>query len=252
MTAGAPSPWRRPPASHRPSYAPSVSQERYIVPQLAQWIEANLAPARPPGDARARVLDVGCGSQPFRTTLVDLGYAYAGLDVQQSSAVQLDFTASIDGALPSDLLALPAFDLVVCFEVLEHVADWPAAFANLARLVAPGGRLLLTCPHVYQLHDQPFDFWRPTPHVIRHFAERCGFTVQKIDLLGSPWEVVGTTLASAVPLPDAIGSLARARRVVFRIARSGLLALLDRRLLQRLVPLGGPVYLSNAAVLIRQ
>lgn len=252
MTSGVPSPWRRPPASHRPSYAPSVSQERYIVPQLAEWIEANLIPARAPGDAPARVLDVGCGSQPFRTTLVDLGYTYSGLDVQQSSAVQVDFIASIDAALPSDLLALPRFDLVVCFEVLEHVADWPAAFANLARLVAHDGRLLLTCPHVYQLHDQPFDFWRPTPHVIRHFAEHSGFTIQKIDLLGTPWEVLGTTLASAVPSPDPTAPFARARRVAFRIARSGLLALLDRRLLQRFVPLGGPVYLSNAAVLIRQ
>lgn len=243
--------WRRPPASSRPIYAPSVCQERYIVPQLARWIEASL---RPPGEARngpARVLDVGCGSQPFRSLLGRLGYTYFGLDVQESAGVALDFAATIDGLLPPALSDLPPFDLVVCFEVLEHVANWPAAFENLARLVAPGGLLVLTCPHVYQLHDEPFDFWRPTHHAIRHFAEAYGFGVQRIDLLGSPWEVVGTTLASAsVSLTSTSGS-ARARRLAFRVLRRGLLALIDRRLLQRALPLGGPVYLSNAAVLTK-
>jgi SAM-dependent methyltransferase len=39
-----------------------------------------------------------------------------------------------------------AFDCIVSLEVLEHIPDYPAALAELARCLKPGGRLLLTTP----------------------------------------------------------------------------------------------------------
>ena len=50
-------------------------------------------------------------------------------------------------ALDVQAESLPrTFDVVVCSEVVEHLDDARAAIANLALMVKPGGRLLLTCP----------------------------------------------------------------------------------------------------------
>jgi SAM-dependent methyltransferase len=40
------------------------------------------------------------------------------------------------------------FDVVVCLEVIEHVGDPIALLAEIARVLKPGGRVLLTCPSV--------------------------------------------------------------------------------------------------------
>lgn len=53
-------------------------------------------------------------------------------------------------------------DTVVCVSVLEHLDDLPAAVAELRRVVAPGGVLVLTVPFLYPVHDR-HDVWRVTP-----------------------------------------------------------------------------------------
>ncbi|MDR0667389.1 MAG: class I SAM-dependent methyltransferase [Prevotellaceae bacterium] len=50
-----------------------------------------------------------------------------------------------------------AFDFVVCFQVLEHIKNDRLFVANLAQLLKPGGRLLLTTPHApMSLTRNPF------------------------------------------------------------------------------------------------
>jgi len=39
-----------------------------------------------------------------------------------------------------------SFDLILCTEVLEHIADWREAIASMARLLRPGGVLVLSTP----------------------------------------------------------------------------------------------------------
>lgn len=46
-------------------------------------------------------------------------------------------------------LADACVDLVVCNELFEHVYDLPAALAEIARILRPGGRLVATCPFAY-------------------------------------------------------------------------------------------------------
>src|SRR5262249_61832502 len=95
---------------------------------------------------------------------------YDSLAVTQNVAGTVGHIAPLDGELPPALVAEAPFDLVLCTEVLEHVADWPAAFTNLRRLAGDEGVVILTCPQFYMLHEEPFDFWRPTGWAIRHYA----------------------------------------------------------------------------------
>ena len=68
---------------------------------------------------------------------------------------------------------LGTFDLVLCCNVLEHVADLPAAIDGLASVCAEDGEIFASTPYVYPYHDEPHDYWRPTVHGLKYlFARR--------------------------------------------------------------------------------
>jgi SAM-dependent methyltransferase len=239
---------QRPTPDRRAQYAPSAPQEEFIVPLLRRHIENGIARYAAPAPPGARALDVGCGRQPFRGSLDGLGYSYTGLDVDQNLEGSVDVICAIDEPLPAGVLDLGTFEFVLCTEVLEHVADWDMAFRNLAALMSPRGRLLVTCPHFFYLHEEPYDFWRPTPHALRYFGTRAGLQVLSARAVGDAWDILGTLLASSTPVPASNRVRDRmARRLVLESRRT-LLALLRRRLLQRMVRLQGSLYMSNITV----
>lgn len=239
----------RPHLDERADYVPRAAPERFIVPLLAREIGSRLRgsmPAVSPGD---RALDVGCGRQPFRRELERAGLRYVGLDTQQNADCPVDVVAAIDRPAPPELLALAPFRFILCTEVLEHVADWEGAFENFGRLLGPGGRVLITAPHVYPLHEVPYDFWRPTTFALEYFARRHGLRVVEAARLGTGWDVLGTVLASVMPSarPGVAGS--RLAAGAFKVVRRLVLGPMERGWPQRLMDLGGNVYQSNLAVL---
>lgn len=63
---------------------------------------------------------------------------------------------------------LGTFDLVLCCNVLEHVADLRAAIDGLAVLCAEDGQVFASTPYIYPYHDEPDDFWRPTAYGLEY------------------------------------------------------------------------------------
>jgi hypothetical protein len=115
----------------------------------------------PPGGAR--VLEVGVGSGVLVPTLTRRYREYTGTDLTLADGldglVAPGCTARFAAA---DLLAdgdLPAghFDAIVCFSVLEHIADSDGAARGLARALAPGGTLVTGYPMVSPLMSRAFD-----------------------------------------------------------------------------------------------
>src|SRR5947209_13979794 len=98
-----------------------------------------------------RVLDLGSGNGDFTAeaakgaaSVVGVEVAQAAVDRAHARHPELDFRrAPIDGPLP---LADGAFDLVWASEVIEHVADTARWLSEVRRVLAPGGRLLLSTP----------------------------------------------------------------------------------------------------------
>jgi len=236
----------RPALDERRTYAPRSRQERFIVPLIAAAVERAIGDHAVNG---GRALDVGCGGQPFRALLEASGMAYAAMDTQAQPGRPVDALAAIDGRLPSDIGWERAFDLIICTEVLEHVADWPAAWANLACLLRPGGRLIVTCPFVYPLHEQPFDFFRPTSHALRAHAERAGLEVLALERLGSAGEAIATLLAASSPVPRRPGPTAALAAAALRPLCKLAFRIAQRVARSRLIELRGEVYLANFAVL---
>ncbi|HUY58965.1 MAG TPA: class I SAM-dependent methyltransferase [Solirubrobacteraceae bacterium] len=99
-----------------------------------------------------RVLDLGCGSGTFTAVAAAAGAASViGAEVAEAALLrariahlELDFRlVPIDGPLPLDDASV---DVVWCSEVIEHIADTAAWLSDVRRVLAPGGRLLLTTP----------------------------------------------------------------------------------------------------------
>jgi SAM-dependent methyltransferase len=242
-------------AERRSSYARRADPDCFILSVLQPWIEAALRHALVgmPG-AIQRVLDVGCGNQPFRSAIESLRGKYHSMDVVQNACGTVDHIGPLDAAvLPKTLLGR-SFDVILCTEVLEHVYDWRSAFDNLSRLTSPGGVVILTCPFFWPLHEQPHDYWRPTPFAVRRAAEQAGFEVAEERLGGGLWDVVGTALGHArfsFPLFGVLGSPFAIGAVIIQKL---VMAVLRRRWVQRFVRMEcthSQFYLSNLFLLRR-
>jgi SAM-dependent methyltransferase len=121
-----------------------------------------------------RLLDVGCGSQPYRPLFA--ACIYTGLDIDSPRTRALAVAdAFYDGhRFPFDDAC---FDAVLCNQVLEHVFN-PAEFlSEVRRVMTPGARLLLTVPFVWDEHEQPWDYARYSSFGLRALLERHGFRV---------------------------------------------------------------------------
>ena len=116
-------------------------------PDLATRRAHLLAEARR-GD---RALDLGCGVGDFAAELARAGAEVVGIEVAEAALARararhpgLDFrVARVDGPLP---LPDGSFDLVWASEVIEHIADTARWLSEVRRVLAPGGRLLITTP----------------------------------------------------------------------------------------------------------
>jgi len=83
-------------------------------------------------------------------------------------------------------------------EVLEHVENFDDALSEIWRVLSPGGRLILTWPLCYQLHDIPQDYWRFTEFAIGKMLCDRGFQVENLFRRGDLTAVVLTLLGTAV------------------------------------------------------
>lgn len=232
----------------RPDYELAAPQDRFIVQSLKKHIDRVLSTYANSGSSHPRALDIGCGCQPFRKDLEALGYEYISVDVNQNPEATVDILCEIDRPLPSELTKLDRFDFILCTEVMEHIVDWETSFSNFAKLLAPGGRLFITCPHVYQLHEEPYDFWRATPYALQYFGNKHGLNPIHQVNAGDAWDILGTLLANfyTLPVSHKIGD-----RILNRITsyfKQWLLKLLLNGTIQKSVSVHGSFYQSNIVV----
>jgi len=141
-----------------------------------QWV-ARCAARLPAG---TRVLDVGAGTGQYRPLFAHCAYHAQDLGKEPQTIghyTPLDFEC--------DILDIPApdgsFDAIVCTEVLEHVPEPIRAVHELARLLRPGGVVLLTAPLLSIPHQEPYHFYGGyTEHWYRRFLDEAGCEVLEI------------------------------------------------------------------------
>jgi SAM-dependent methyltransferase len=120
-----------------------------------------------------RVLDYGCGGSPYRSLFSPTAYHRA--DIPGTPGLDYEFDEESHVAAPND-----SYDCVLSTQVLEHVRRPERYLAECFRLLAPGGRLLLSTHGIYEEHGCPHDFQRWTSDGLRLAVENAGFDVKRL------------------------------------------------------------------------
>lgn len=131
--------------------------------------------------AGSRILDVGAGVGQYRPLFAHCEYKaqdFGRTPETIGKYTPLDFE--------SDILAIPtpdaSFDAVLCTEVLEHVPEPILALREMARILRPGGVMILTAPLGCILHQEPFIYYGGyTTYWYERFLPEAGCDVLSIE-----------------------------------------------------------------------
>lgn len=142
-----------------------------------------LAPVVPPN---ALILDVGCGTGKGQESFGKLGTVF-GVDFSQD-ALMFCHERGLERIARANAEALPiqsgVFDVVVTLDTVEHIPDDYKAVSEIARILKPGGVLLLNVP-AYQWLCGPHDVAlmhqrRYSRTQVRKLLESNGFVVERL------------------------------------------------------------------------
>jgi hypothetical protein len=99
----------------------------------------------------------------------------------------------------------------------------------------------------YPLHEEPFDYWRPTPYALAAFANMTGFSIVTDKKVGNGKDVLGTLLKNSyfTPKSKRIGTLFLAA-----LLNRGRNFVLNRIIQQKdLIYMESPFFMSNLLLL---
>jgi 2-polyprenyl-3-methyl-5-hydroxy-6-metoxy-1,4-benzoquinol methylase len=109
-------------------------------------------------DRPGRLLDVGCAGGELAALLAARGWTAHGAEAEPA-LVEAARARGVDArTVDLDRAPLPwpagAFDAVVAAEVIEHVVDTDRLLAEIARVLRPGGALVITTPNLASLENR--------------------------------------------------------------------------------------------------
>jgi SAM-dependent methyltransferase len=129
------------------------------------------------GSTGSIAVDLGCGSQPYRPIFDALGITYRGADLEGAD-IRIHENGRVD-------LADESADLVLSFQVLEHVRDVGQYLAEALRIVRKDGWLILSTHGTWLYHPHPEDHHRWTRQGLLAELAASGFeTTECVAIVG--------------------------------------------------------------------
>jgi SAM-dependent methyltransferase len=220
----------------------SPIRRRAIVDHVHAWSRA-----LPPG---TDLLDVGAGIAPYRAFFDHCRYRTQDWENSVHGG-DIDLVGNLESGLS---IPSGSFDAVLCTEVIEHTANPTRALAEIRRILRSGGSLALTVPFVVPLHEEPYDFWRPTSHGLRSALADAGFRSIDVQPMTGWFGTAGEALldyAFATTGPN--GGVSVSQRLAIQGSKLSAAVLsrwshrLDRLDRRRALPVGWTVVCTAAA-----
>jgi ubiquinone/menaquinone biosynthesis C-methylase UbiE len=143
-----------------------VLRDRFIAEQAKRLSEGS------------RVLDIGAGPCPYRAFFAHCDYKAQDFSVLEGKRLRYGSYGDIDYVCDATTIPVSdgSFDAVVCTEVLEHHPEPIRVVKEIARVLTPGGRLIVTAPLGAGIHLEPYHFYGGyTPYWYQKFLPEAGF-----------------------------------------------------------------------------
>lgn len=123
---------------------------------------------------RGTVLDVGCGEKPFKQEIEKLSDRYFGVDWPSTlhDTNEINVYANISKGFP---FKTESIDTIVSFQVMEHLPEPTIFLQESYRVLRKRGKIILTTPFMWGIHEAPHDYYRYTEHGLRYLLEKTGY-----------------------------------------------------------------------------
>ena len=148
--------------------------------------------------ARGRLLDVGCGDKPYEQIFRPFVSEYVGVEHEATFTATSAERRSRKPDYLYDGKRLPfedgSFDTILNVHVLEHTPEPGILVREMSRVLKQDGLLILTAPFEFRLHEEPYDFFRYTPHGLRQLCAEAGLDVTYVEQQGDLTTVIGHKL----------------------------------------------------------
>lgn len=164
------------------------------APVRDAWVEKTLQ-ALPAG---WRLLDAGAGECQYKKHCAHLRYVAQDVGIYDGTGETGLQTGTWDFSqldIVCDIVSIPepdgSFDAVLCTEVLEHLPDPVRALDEMARLLRPGGMMIITAPFWSMTHFAPYHYATGfNRYFYEHHFERLGIDLVELTPNGNFFECV--------------------------------------------------------------
>ncbi len=148
------------------------------------------------------VLDVGSldVNGTYRPIFDKLRWRYTGMDLRPGPNVDIVLGGAKDRTEYDWPVEPASFDVVVCGQTLEHVAQFWRIPGEIRRVTRPFGVVVVVVPQNQREHRYPKDYWRIMPDGMREIARMMKFEVLHVSTLKHSFsDTVGVFRAPAAP-----------------------------------------------------
>jgi SAM-dependent methyltransferase len=134
-----------------------------------------------------KVLDAGAGPCPYKPYFKHC--SYESTDFKRVNK-DLDFLSNLEKIPKKN----ETYDVILCTEVLEHVKDPEKVLKEFHRILKKHGKLLLTCPQGWRMHQIPHNYFYFTKYGLLELLKKTGFNKEEITPMGGYFLFLADTL----------------------------------------------------------